>query len=650
MGEELKAGAAVNVLARLRNVHKAGAGWQARCPSHEDEHNSLSISNGSKALLLHCHAGCTPEAVLNSIGLRFTDLYPPAPERKGKPQIVKTYSFRDLAGQVLHQTVRYEPKDFKQRRPNGAGWDWSLKGVQTVVYNLRAVTDAIGWGEMVHVCEGEKDCDKLADIGLVSTTNPLGAGKWRKHHSEHLRHAHVVILPDNDQAGRDHGQAVATSLQGLAATVKVLELPGLQAHGDVSDWIEAGGTAEELRRLVEQAPLWTAGGKGTGEDQERQDRGKALAPLTLVSMADVQPEKVEWLWPPYIPLAKVTCLEGDPGLGKSWISLAISTGVSLGRGLPGMMETDPANILILTAEDGLGDTVRPRLDAMGADVTRVFALDGPATLDEAGLVQVERHIAALRPALVVYDPLVAYLGSGVDLHRSNETRPVMAALSRLAEKYTCAILVIRHLTKGGRDKAIYRGIGSIDITGACRSVLLAGCDPTDPKKRGIIQTKSNLAEFGPAVGYHLEDGNLFWTGATDLTASRILAPDDTGERRSALEEAIDFLKDALSTGERMVPEVQKEAHGAGIKEMTLDRAKAQLGIRARRHGEQGKRGGGAWYWVLPDGLEPQNDLECQTSRVENLTPLIISERKDPSDGGRVDTLNQGEPPFPWVQP
>ncbi len=236
---------------------------------------------------------------------------------------------------------------------------------------------------------------------------------------------------------------------------------------------------------------------GLPEENSGQKSEEAL--VTLKCVADVEAESIRWLWYPYVPQGKVTLVEGDPGVGKSWMVLAVATAVAAGQGLPNEAQCDPRNVLLLSSEDGLGDTIRPRLDALRADVSRIFALEGPLIFDGGGLGLVAQSIEKHQPRLVIIDPLVAYLGANVDLHRANETRSVMAALSRLAERTQSAIVVVRHLTKSGKERPIYRGLGSIDITAACRSVLLVGADPDQPTRRAVVQIKNNLAEIGSAL-------------------------------------------------------------------------------------------------------------------------------------------------------
>jgi len=323
--------------------------------------------------------------------------------------------------------------------------------------------------------------------------------------------------------------------------------------------------------------------------------------VKLRCMADVKAEKVGWLAKPYIPKGKVTLVEGDPGIGKSWVSLAIATAVTMGAGIPGQEITEPSNVVIASAEDGLGDTIRPRLDAMGADVSRIFAIDGALTLDENGFALVESYLVRIYPALLIIDPLVAYLGATIDIHRANETRAVMAQLARLAEKFDVAVIAVRHLTKGGMSKAIYRGLGSIDITAACRSVLLAGCDAENPQNRALVHIKSNLAPAGTAIGYELREGGFYWTGESSLTAAQILAADN-GAGTSELEEATTFLKDELADGQVPAKDVYRDATNMGITRRTLERAKAKLQAKSRRIGD-------TWFWYLTQSTSPTSSIK-----------------------------------------
>jgi len=600
-----------DILHRLQNVKKVGSGWTARCPTHDDQHNSLSITDGDDGrLLLHCHAnaGCTYAGIMRAVGIPSLNGSGSAQSEKDgyRPDSEATfiYDYRDEQGAVLYQALRFDhPKDFRPRVPDGrGGFVRGLpKSVRRVPYRLPELLA----GEKqttVFIVEGEKDADRLAALGLVATTNVGGAGKWRDEYNEPLRGRHVVVLPDNDEPGRNHAARVMRSLQRVAASVRVVHLPGLPEKGDVTDWLAADGTIEKLLEIVKRLP-----------------KEADSAPLKVVRMADVEPETVAWLWHPYIARGKLTILEGDPGLGKSWLTCALACAVSHGRGLPNAEPFTPGNVLMLSAEDGLGDTLRPRLDAVGADVSRVFALDEPLTFDSGGLLKLEASIIEHAPLLVIIDPLFAFTGGKVDIHRANECRAISAPLAAIAERQGCALVAIRHLSKSrGGGHALNAGIGSIDFAAAARSVLLVGRDPDDEMKRAVVQTKNNLAPHGAAIGYTLEGGCFYWTGESDLTAERILAAASDDEERSTITEAVDFLRTALSAGARDSKAVKAEAKDGGISAATLRRAQKRLKVRAKKVGLPGSQYQ-KWVWALsaPEGAQVAAE-GAQKTEVEHL--------------------------------
>lgn len=243
------------VLSRFQDARRSGSGWQVRCPAHEDRHASLSIGEGDDGrVLLKCHAGCDTAKICGAIGLKLSDLMPES--EQAKPRIVATYDYRDENSVLVMQAVRYEPKDFRQRKPKeGGGWDWKVKGVRVLPYRLPELL--AGPDRKVCVVEGEKDADNLAHIGILATCNAGGAGKWTAEHAKHLAGRAVVILPDNDPPGAAHAQQVAATLAGVASSVKIILLPGLREKGDVSDWLAAGGTKEQLAKLVAETPVWS---------------------------------------------------------------------------------------------------------------------------------------------------------------------------------------------------------------------------------------------------------------------------------------------------------------------------------------------------------------------------------------------------------
>lgn len=251
------------VLDALRyNGQRSGQSFKCLCPTHDDGKESLSVTEGKGGVvLLHCHAGCDTRKIVEALGLTFADLNPAKAEAKKQPAkrtIVATYDYIDAAGKMLYQVVRYVPKDFRQRQPDGKGdWVWNLKGVDHVLYRLPALLESSPdlW---VFIVEGEKDADNLNRLNLIATTNAQGADKWEPHFNQWLTDRRVCILPDNDDPGRKHAHTVAAQLLPVARQVRVLELPGLAAKGDVSDWLSLGHTAEQLLALVEASTDYIA--------------------------------------------------------------------------------------------------------------------------------------------------------------------------------------------------------------------------------------------------------------------------------------------------------------------------------------------------------------------------------------------------------
>ncbi len=279
-----------DLLSRLDDVRKTAAGWQAKCPAHQDDKPSLCVSKGDNGgLLLFCQAGCATEAIVRILGLKMADLMPSTngqANSKGAFQIDRTYDYRDEQGVLLFQSVRLVPKDFRLRQPDGnGGWTYKIKNIRRVLFRLAELI-AAATATDIYVAEGEKDADNLAALGLVATTNVGGAGKWKQEYSEFLRGRNVVILPDNDGPGHNHAIMVGNSLAGVAASVKVIELPGLPEHGDISDFFDSGGTVEALAALVEAAPEWTPTGRATrkrGADNRHHDKAADVPTITITT-------------------------------------------------------------------------------------------------------------------------------------------------------------------------------------------------------------------------------------------------------------------------------------------------------------------------------------------------------------------------------
>lgn len=278
------------VLAALENrgcqPREQGGGWTALCPAHEDRNPSLSISIGEDGrALVRCHAGCDAAKICTSLGISLVDLMPPPspshPKRKQNATILSTYDYRSETGELIFQVARMEPKGFRQRRPKpGGGWDWSVKGVRVVPYRLPDLLASLD--QTIYVVEGEKDADNLAKLGLQATCNAGGAGKWLSEHAAFLRDRDVVILPDNDEPGRKHAQGVASSLYGVAKRIRIVELSGVPAKGDVSNWLASGGTREDLLDLVERGETWNPTTQPWPEIESLEDRDLPTFPIDLL--------------------------------------------------------------------------------------------------------------------------------------------------------------------------------------------------------------------------------------------------------------------------------------------------------------------------------------------------------------------------------
>jgi len=254
------------LLSRFAGIRKENGGYVALCPAHADKNPSLSIREVEGKVLLHCHAGCKYEEILLAADLKQSDLFIQDSKsstdgngHKPEGKIVATYDYTDETGKLLYQVVRYDPKTFKQRRPDGqGGYIYNLQGIEPVLYRMTAIKIAQTISAPIFVVEGEKDADALSNIGLNATTAPMGAGKWRNAYSETLRGADVIILPDRDAPGRKHAAQVAQSLCGKATSIKVIELPDRENQHikDVSDWLATGGNKDQLLELVDTQSLW----------------------------------------------------------------------------------------------------------------------------------------------------------------------------------------------------------------------------------------------------------------------------------------------------------------------------------------------------------------------------------------------------------
>lgn len=310
--------------------------------------------------------------------------------------------------------------------------------------------------------------------------------------------------------------------------------------------------------------------------------------------SDIASQEVEWLWYPYIPYGRITIVQGDPGEGKTTFVLQIAALLSSGRALPVCDQAaSPQNVIYQSAEDGIADTIKPRLIAAGADCTRIAFIDdklNPLTLDDE---RIEHAIHKCNARLLVLDPLQAFAGANSDMHRANDMRPLLHRLAVIAERTRCAIVIVGHMNKATGAKGLYRSIGSIDITAAARSVLLIGRIKDNPSIRVLTHLKSNLALEGISVAFELlSDGSVRWIGHYDISAEDLLSG-STLQNDSKLVQARTLLIESLSKKPMPCVDVYALCKKYGIGERTVDSAKRLENIKSVKMTD-------GWYWKLDE--------------------------------------------------
>jgi RecA-family ATPase len=402
------------------------------------------------------------------------------------------------------------------------------------------------------------------------------------------------------------------------------------------------------------------------EAAQAQKEQQQAAELAVIRAASVKPERVKWLWPGRIPAGKVTMLDGDPGLGKSTITLDLTARLTTASPLPdGHRPAKPMGVFLLSAEDGVADTIVPRLKVAGANLELVTIVDhvaddaGPRPVElPADLDRIEKYAAALlygdddaeewyTPGLLIVDPVMAYLGGEVNAHRDQDVRRVLHRLKLMAESTGMAVVAVRHLNKMTGSSALYRGGGSIGIIGAARAGLLVGVDPDDEGRRILAVSKSNLAAKPPSLAYRIVGAELYdtarvaWDGTSEHGAEDLLSR--PAERAAPKQDAAEaLLQEALAKGARPRAWIEQHAMRKGVSWRTVERAKAALEVIVERRGEPGKRGGGSYWWRLPEGQLSINSATTNTDAAGGLNEGGETAGQDPdSDSG---ANNSATPP------
>lgn len=660
-------------LDRLHSVKSKGQGWMARCPAHDDKTPSLSITEGQNGtILLNCFAGCPPEAIMKALGLTFKDLFheqssanhtKPIPitldsfakakqlpvdflsgqgiregSFDGNPALV--FEYRDSCNNLLFERYRISLEAGGYRQP---------KGKQTAPYGLWRLPHQSGF---LFLVEGESDALTLWYIGCPALGIP-GAKNWKSEHWQYVTpHDKISVWMEPDQGGNAFIQSIRdTCPPELLEKVDVWQPDG-KVHGkDVSElWIKCEGQQDafiQTMKTVKRLPLSAITVEAKEIDKE------AFVFSKTICLKDVEPESIRWLWKPYIPIGKITLLAGDPGIGKSFLSLSLAAAVSRGNGEFGLELSEPGTVLLWSAEDGASDTIRPRLDAMKADVSRIHLQPNllsftPSELSgtgdyEQGLEQLDYDLEKLNPTLCIIDPYAAFIHAKLNSNAAPHMRAISKRLSELAERHGCAILIIAHLNKNQSSHALYRVSGSLDIPAAARSMLLVAEHPNEQGQVVLTHAKSNNEKKGQSLAYAVCEGHFKWIGAVDLNSSDLFGK----EEGTPISEAIEFLKSTLADGGRPQKEIQEEAKEFGINKSTLDRAKKRLKVESHKQGMKG-----VWIWKLPSKIV----TFPEDTQIQNVTifdkgddlRLSIDEKEDRDEAeNRLSVIDDSDIPEDW---
>lgn len=570
-----------------------GSGTQrtARCPAHDDTRNSLSVAQGNNGgIVVTCHAGCEYKDILDAMSLIDADIMPSStaaqdftPDKKDRPQgkggaPVAVYRYIDVDGNLLSEKTRWPDKGFSWRQTDGTSWKKG-KHPKVTLYNMPALKQ-----DIIYIVEGEKDVDTLTRLGKAAVSGPNGAktGKWPSEVCGLFAGKYVVILPDHDAPGKAYALDIANGLHGIAKSVKLVDLadiwPEIPEHGDVTDFIEAGGDMVKVDGMAsisrDYEPREVAG--------DVSDLLKLFKPLS-----EYREEEASWLIAGWIPDGQITLLASDGGVGKTstWCDIiaALSNGSTCILDKPGTTRK-PMRVMFLTTEDSVRKKLKKKLRLAGANMDNIitpdFADDRDGLLRKVkfGTPEMSTIIRSFRPELCVYDPVQGFTPPKVNMGSRNEMRDCMAPLIALGEECGATFLISCHTNKRkgayGRDRIA----DSADLWDISRSVIMAGFTE-DEGVRYLSNEKNNYEQLQETILFTVnDDGHVQRSGTTWKRDKEFIAGAELAVSKPKREDCKDCILQILeeADGSMKTAELNKKAQGYGYSYQTLKRSKSEL--------------------------------------------------------------------------
>ena len=425
---------------------------------------------------------------------------------------------------------------------------FSHRGTDNQLFVFEAAIDLLSFIQLF-----PKDWNKRSYLSLGGTSSAALMAFL----SERPQITSVFLCLDNDQAGNE---ACEKMVEEIPDGYSVIRLKPSQ-----KDWNEilCDKNADRKKAIIETVTM------------------KVLEKEELVPMLcyeDIEQTSVEWLWFPYLPFGKLTIIQGNPGEGKTYFAMMLTAACTNRKTFPNMEEIEPFNVIYQTAEDGMGDTIKPRLVEAGADLSRVMVIDDTEEALTLSDDRIEKAIRQNQVRLLIIDPVQAFIGADVDMNRANEVRPVFRKLGMIAEKTGCAIVLIGHLNKSSGTQSTYRGLGSIDIMAAVRSLLFIGKVKKDPTTRVLIHEKSSLAPPGETMAFKLGDEEGFrWVGAYEISADDLLDGKEGKPTETKLQRGTKLIYELLADGNAVtIRELDERAKTQGISQRTMREARSRM--------------------------------------------------------------------------